>query len=76
MTIYQGEGFSEFKLTILRYKRIACGMLGIVKGFKNTNKIQILYIHNDINNTNPNTGGTNKFISFYLQSLATWGERD
>ena len=40
----------------------------------------LLYSHNDINNNNnnnnsTNAGGTNEFISFYLQSLATQGDR-
>ena len=37
----------------------------------------LLYSHNDINNNNnnTNTGGTNEFIFFYLQFLATRGER-
>ena len=41
-------------------------------------KLYLLYSHNDINsnnnnnnNNNTNTGGTNGFISFYLQSLET-----
>ena len=37
----------------------------------------MLNSHNDINNNNnnTNTGGMNEFISFYLQSLVTRGER-
>ncbi len=37
----------------------------------------VLYSHIDINNNNnnTNTGGTNEFISFYLQSLVTREER-
>ena len=38
----------------------------------------MFYNHNDINNNsnNTNTGATNEFITFYLQSLVTRGERD
>ena len=38
---------------------------------------KILQSHIDMNNNNNNTNkdGTNEFISFYLQSLATRGER-
>ena len=37
----------------------------------------MLNSHNDINNNsnNINTGGTNEFITFYLQFLATGGKR-
>ena len=36
----------------------------------------MLYTYKDINNnSNTNTGGTNEFISFYLQSFVTRGER-
>ena len=37
----------------------------------------MLYSHNDINNNNNNinTGGTNEFISFYFQFLATREKR-
>ena len=39
--------------------------------------VKLWYSHNEINNNDndTNTGGTNEFISFSLQSLVTRGER-
>ena len=51
-------------------------MIKIVKlHLKNSDRLNDINNNNNNNNNNTNTGGTNKFISFYLQSLATRGER-
>ena len=45
--------------------------------FDNWQKHIHMYNHDNLNNNsnNTNTGGKNEFIRFYLQSLATRGER-